>query len=213
MGTIGKIARRTFLIGSAAVLGGVAFGYYKYRQPYDNPLEEDLPEGATALTEFVRIDAEGVTVIVPRAEMGQGVMTTLAALVAEELDVSLDKIKVEHGPASHAYFNAAVMREGVPFAPTDDSGLARSFRDFTGVPAKFLAFQLTGGSTSVPDAYHKMRLAGAVARETLKHTAGRSLGKPVSSLKTEAGAVVTPDGKRIAYEDLAADAAKTAPGR
>ena len=211
MATFRRIARRTFLIGSAAVLGGVAFGYYKYRQPYDNPIADDLPEGAAALTEYVRIDQKGITVVAPRAEMGQGVMTTLAALVAEELDVALDKITVEHGPASHAYFNAAALREGVPFAATDDSRLARNVRAIVDLPAKFLGFQLTGGSSSVPDAYEKMRMAGAVARETLKNAAAGRLKIPAASLKTEDGAVVGKDGKRIAYEDLAADAGQITP--
>ena len=57
-------------------------------------------DGEAALTPYVRIDADGITVIAPRAEMGQGVSTTLAALVAEELDVALEDINVEHGPAS-----------------------------------------------------------------------------------------------------------------
>ena len=44
MSRLGKIARRTFLIGSVAVAGGVAFGYYKFRQPYNNPLLADAGE-------------------------------------------------------------------------------------------------------------------------------------------------------------------------
>jgi isoquinoline 1-oxidoreductase subunit beta len=45
MASIGKIARRTFLFGMAAVAGGVAVGYYYYRKPYPNPLENELAEG------------------------------------------------------------------------------------------------------------------------------------------------------------------------
>ena len=45
MGRIGTIARRTFLIGSAAVVGGVAFGTYLAKRPIDNPLLDDLAEG------------------------------------------------------------------------------------------------------------------------------------------------------------------------
>ena len=119
MARAGKIARRMFLIGSAAVAGGVVFGYWKYRQPYDNPLLPGLEEGAASLTPYVRVDQQGITVITPRAEMGQGIHTTLAALVAEELDIGIDAVNVEHGPASPAYFNAALMEEGVPFMPTD----------------------------------------------------------------------------------------------
>ena len=73
MGKLATIARRSFLIRSAAVVGGVAFGVYKYKQPAPNPLLGDLRDGATALTPYVRIDAQGVTLITPRAEMGQGI--------------------------------------------------------------------------------------------------------------------------------------------
>ena len=97
MSTIKNIARRSFLISSVAVIGGVVFGVYKYKKSYPNPLLKDLPKGASAITPYVRIDAHGVTIITPRAEMGQGIHTTLAALVAEELDIAWDSIRVEHG--------------------------------------------------------------------------------------------------------------------
>lgn len=204
---IGKIARRSFLIGSAAIAGGVAFGYWKYRQPYDNPLLTGLPDGAVALTPYVIVDGNGVTVIAPRAEMGQGIHTTLAALVAEEMDLVWDQVQVLHGPASKAYFNAAVLEEGVPFAPTDDSWMAETARGAMHVPAKFLALQITGGSTSIPDGFDKMRKAGAAARAALIGAAARRLRVADSALSTEAGMVIAPDGQRIPYTDLAVEAA------
>jgi len=167
MGKLKTIARRTFLVGSAAIAGGVAFGYWAYKKPYENPLKADLEQDAVALTPYVMIDPRGVTVITPRAEMGQGVHTTLAAMVAEELDVDLDAIRVEHGPASYEYYNEAMLSEGAPFSPTDNGFLARTARNAMSVPAKFLALQVTGGSSSVPDAYVKMRKAGAAARLVL----------------------------------------------
>ena len=57
MGKIKTIARRTFLIGSAAIVGGVAFGVYKYKTPYPNPLLKNLADGEAGLTPYVRIDA------------------------------------------------------------------------------------------------------------------------------------------------------------
>ncbi|MDZ4096298.1 MAG: molybdopterin cofactor-binding domain-containing protein [Paracoccaceae bacterium] len=207
MGRARKIARRSFLIGSAAILGGVAFGTWAYRTPYRNPLEGS--EGA-ALTPYVLIDATGVTIIAPRAEMGQGVHTTLAALVAEELDLPWEMVRVMHGPASKAYFNAAVLEEGVPFAPTETGWLAQTARGAMRVPAKFLGLQITGGSSSTPDAYDKMRAAGAVARIALIRAAARQLGVEETELKTNDGAVIAPDGQRLLYTDLAADAASAA---
>ena len=79
MGRAMKIARRGFLFGSVAILGGVAFGWYRYATPYGNPLEAGLGAGEATLNPYVLINADGVTVIAPRAEMGQGVHTTLAA--------------------------------------------------------------------------------------------------------------------------------------
>ena len=213
MARAGKIARRTFLIGSAAVAGGVVFGYWKYREPYDNPLLPGLEDGAASLTPYIRIDQQGITVITPRAEMGQGIHTTLAALVAEELDIGIDGVNVEHGPASRAYFNAALMEEGVPFMPTDHGRLAESARKFTRVPAKFLGLQITGGSTSIPDGYVKMRTAGAAARQVLLQAAGERLGVNAASLNTRDGAVIAPDGTALRYTELAVAAAEIEPPR
>ena len=207
MGRAWKITRRALLIGSAAVAGGVVFGYWRYKTPHENPLERGLGTGEAALTPYVRIDAEGVTLITPRAEMGQGVHTTLAALLAEELDVDLDAVRIEHGPASSAYFNAAVLEEGVPFAATDTSPMAERVRRMTRVPAKFLGMQVTGGSSSIPDAFVKMRKAGAAAREVLLTAAAAELREDRAALGTESGAVVSPSGRKLRYEDLASAAA------
>jgi isoquinoline 1-oxidoreductase beta subunit len=167
MGKLKTFTRRTLLLGSAAVAGGVVFGFWRYKTPYPNPLLAELGDGAAALTPYVRIDAAGITIITPRAEMGQGVHTTLAALVAEELDVTLDDVAVEHGPASKAYYNEVAFEEGVPFPATDAGRLAETVRGITHIPAKFLGMQITGGSSSTPDAFVKMRQAGAAARTVL----------------------------------------------
>lgn len=205
MSRLGTIARRTFLIGSAAIAGGVAFGWYAYRKPYANPLEAN--DGTAALTPYVLIDPTGVTIIAPRAEMGQGVHTTLAALVAEEMDLPWDQVRVAHGPAAYAYYNSGALEEGVPFAPTDTSWLAETMRAAMHVPGKFLGFQLTGGSSSTLDAFDKMRSAGAVARAALIAAAARRLSTDASTLKTEGGAVIAPDGTRLTYVELAVEAA------
>ena len=68
MGRVMKIARRGFLFGSVALLGGVAFGWWRYATPHGNPLLATLGEGQAALTPSVLIDATGITVIAPRAE-------------------------------------------------------------------------------------------------------------------------------------------------
>lgn len=208
MSKLATIARRSFLIGSAAVAGGVAFGVYKFRQEAPNPLLDDLAQGATSLTPYVRIDDQGVTLITPRAEMGQGIHTTLAALVAEELDVAWDSIRVDHGPPGAAYYNRALVEHNVPFSDLDQSTSAQTMRGAMRVMAKLLPLQITGGSSNVADLFDRMRVAGAAARFALVAAAAQKLGLPAAQLKTENGHVLAPDGRRLTYLELAPAAAK-----
>ncbi|MEM9470503.1 MAG: molybdopterin cofactor-binding domain-containing protein [Pseudomonadota bacterium] len=206
---MGKLLRRTFLIGSAAVAGGVAVGFYMYKTPYPNPLTGDAATGESVFNPFVKIAADSsVTIIVPRAEMGQGVVTTLAALVAEELDVELADVKTEFAPAASVYYNRAMMEEGAPFPVFDNSFLAEMTRDIQGVVAKFLALQATGGSSSTVDAFDRMRSAGAAARAMLIAAAADKWQAAAASLKTENGKVVDPAlGRSATYGELVAAAA------
>jgi isoquinoline 1-oxidoreductase beta subunit len=211
MGKLRTITRRTLLIGSTAVAGGVVFGYWRYKSPYDNPLLDNLKDGEAALTPYVRINQSGITIITPRAEMGQGIHTTLAAMVAEELDVALGDIQVEHGPASKAYYNSALLEDMAGYAATDNSKTAERMRGLTKIPAKFLGMQTTGGSTSTPDGFIKMRKAGAAARDVLLTAAAQKLDQDRAGLSTDQGAVVAQDGTRIPYTELATIAAGIEP--
>ena len=211
MGKLKTIARRSFITGSAAIVGGVAFGVYRYKTPYANPLLNGLPEGEAALTAYVKIDASGITLITPRADSGQGAYSVQAILIAEELDVELDQINVDPGMPDKAYYNTALGADGAPFAPTDDSFAANTTRAVMDSMMKFAGMQITGGSTTVPDSYEKLRVAGAVARETLKMAAAEKTDIAVADLRTKSGKVITPDGTEIRYEDLAAIAATLDP--
>jgi isoquinoline 1-oxidoreductase subunit beta len=211
MSRVGKIARRSFLIGSAAVAGGVAVGIYAYKRTPANPLLDGLGDGRFALTPYVQVDQTGVTIITPRADVGQGAYSVLAALVAEELDLAWEDVKVDPGPPSGAYYNGKVLAEGFPFAATDDGVLARDARVLGDVLGKFMGTQVTGGSSTVADAYEKMRVAGAAAREMLLLAAAGQTGIAKADLKTRDGAVITPDGKSLSYASLAAAAAKIDP--
>ena len=209
MSRLGKIARRTFLIGSAAIVGGVAFGAYYVNRPAPNPLQP--AEGEAALNPFVLIQQDGITLISPRAEMGQGVHTTWAALIAEELDVELADVRVMHGPAAQAYYNSALMGEGLPNKGYDISNFQHNLGEMIGVMGKVLSLQVTGGSTSMKDGYERMRLAGASARETLKEAAAQQLGVDRATLRTEAGRVIATDGTEVPYTELAVAAAALDP--
>ncbi|NHQ73048.1 xanthine dehydrogenase family protein molybdopterin-binding subunit [Roseovarius gahaiensis] len=211
MSRAGKIARRTFLIGSAAMAGGVAFGVVMYKRPHHNPLLDTLGKDAAALTPYVLITPQGITLITPRADLGQGAYHLQAALIAEELDVSLDQVTVDPGPPSPAYYNTALSGDAVPFAATDDGWMAETARAVADVPMKLFGIQVTGGSTTVPDAWDKLRHAGAVARETLKAAAAAQTGHNADDLHTENGAVILPDGTRLPYTDLVDTVAQTDP--
>ncbi|UWQ73524.1 xanthine dehydrogenase family protein molybdopterin-binding subunit [Leisingera sp. M658] len=209
MASIAKIARRTFLIGSAAIVGGVAFGAYYVSRPAPNPLQPG--DGEAALNPFVLIDQNGITLFAPRAEMGQGVKTSWAALIAEELDVELDQVRVLHGPAAKAYYNSAFMADALPGKGYDTSNFKHSIGEALGHLGKVLNLHGTGGSTSMKDGFTRMRQAGATARETLKQAAADRLGLSRSQFSTAKGAVIAPDGTQILYSDLAMEAAKLDP--
>ena len=211
MASLGTIARRTFLIGSAAVAGGVAFGVYQYRRAPENPLQ--VADGEVALNPFVIIDQAGVTLIAPRAEMGQGVYTTLPALVAEELDVAWEDIRVLHGPAAQAYYNGALMAGVLPGNGYDRTAFQDLMAEALTVVPKLMSVQVTGGSTSMADAFVRMRQAGAAAREVLKQAAADRFNVAAGSLETRDGQVILPSGEAVAYADLAEDAAGIAPPR
>jgi isoquinoline 1-oxidoreductase subunit beta len=207
MSTLGKITRRTLLVGSTAVAGGVAFGYYSYKKPIDNPLLDELKDGETALNPYVQIDASGVTIITPRADLGQGAYSIQAALVAEELDIAWEDLNVDPGPPSPAYYNGKLAAEAFPFAATDMSIMAKAARAFGEAGGKFMKMQITGGSSTVPDAYEKMRIAGAVARDVLVTAASNRSGIEKSALETKDGQVILPDGSKLSYSSLAKEAA------
>ncbi len=211
MGRLRTITRRTFLIGSAAIAGGVVFGTYLAKRPIKNPLLTDLQDGEAAITPYVKIDANGVTLITPRADKGQGAYSMQARLIAEELDIDPASAILSPGLPGPAYYNGAVMEESVPFPAYDQSTMAETVRKFMHVPAKLFSMQMTGGSSTVPDGFVKLRMAGAIARETLKEAATLKSGIARDQLKTEDGSVVLPDGSRLAYTDLASTAASIEP--
>lgn len=198
-----KIARRSFLIGSAAIAGGVAFGIYAVRTPYTNPNLTDLGPSEASFNAWVRIDSDKITLIGPHADIGQGVASAQAAMIAEEMDLEFGQFETSFGKPDGAYWNTAMAADGVPFAATDTSFTAETMRTMMGGVMKLIGLQGTGGSTSMADSFDKLRQAGAVARETLKLAAANQHDIPVEDLRTQAGHVILPDGEKIAYTDLA----------
>jgi len=141
------------------------------------------PAGAPATTSmpnaWVKIGSDdSITILSARSEMGQGVYTAMPTLVAEELEVDLSKIKVEIAPPGEPYINTMLGAQG------------------------------TGGSTSVPEGYDKLRIAGAQARTMLVAVAAQQWGVDVSACRAQNGFVEGPGGKKASYGQLAEAASK-----
>src|SRR5437660_627841 len=120
-----------------------------------------------AANAWLRIGTDNtITFLCDRSEMGQGVYTALPTLIAEELGVDLGRIRIDFAPAGDAYKN------------------------------DLLGTQITGGSTSVRDAWLKLRRAGAQARTMLISAAAREWGIRAAVCRVENGFVVSPTGKR-----------------
>ena len=211
MGRAATITRRAFLIGSAAIAGGVVFGIYQVRKPHANPLRDGLKPGEAALSPWIRIDQNAVTLITPHIDLGQGAYSVQALLLAEELDLEFGEFRIDPGVPAPAYYNRALADEQVPFLSHDTGFQAEAMRGAMGGLFKLMGVMVTGGSSTVPDSFDKLREAGAVARETLKLAASKKTGVPVAQLRTARGAVQLPDGKELKYTELAELAATLEP--
>ncbi len=206
-----SIARRGFLIGSAAIAGGVAFGVIQLRKPHPNPLLKELQTGDFSGNPWVTVNAERIVLITPHVDLGQGAAHMQAMLMAEEMDLEPGQFETSFGSPDPAYYNTALAADGLPFLPSDTGVLAEASRNAAGGLAKVLGLQVTGGSSSVPDSFDKLRYAGATVRETFKLAAARKFDVEVAALETQAGAVVLPDGRAVPYTSLASEAVGISP--
>jgi isoquinoline 1-oxidoreductase subunit beta len=170
-------ARRKFLRSSAAVGGGLIIGV-----SLPVMFTDAQAASSTAMNAWVRIGSDNsVTILCARSEMGQGVVMALPTLVAEELEVDLNRIKVEFAPPGEVYINA------------------------------MLGGQITGGSTSVRDGWDRLRIAGAQARTMLTEAAAQKWGVDAAKCSARNGAVTGPGGKKASYGQLAEAASQLTP--
>ncbi|HTT12925.1 MAG TPA: molybdopterin cofactor-binding domain-containing protein [Burkholderiaceae bacterium] len=205
--------RRVFLIGTGIVGAALTVGVYRFYRPRDHlspPSALRPTPDETVLTGWIKLASDGqVTVQVPRQEMGQGVVSTLALLVAEELDADPAQVRFEEAPIDAIYVNATMIGDSVPFRPDDRSVMARFNRFSQFKLGELLGVQATGGSTSVRDAWRPMRQAGAVARAMLVQAAAGRFAVPPDSLSVAGGVVEhKASGRRATFGELAVEAGR-----
>ncbi len=210
--------RRGFLIAGAAAAGGallVGVGLQpptaRSRLGLGHAPTQGPQDTGVALNAWVQIGRDGrVSVAVPRAEMGQGVHTALAQLLAEELDADWAQVRVHDATGAAVYANAALLLNVLPLQPDADGTLARFARGAAQRLGYSLGLQVTGGSSSVRDAWEPLRLAGAAARNLLLQAAAARWQLPLAELKS-AGGFVQHGERRLGYGELAAEAARLSP--
>lgn len=168
-----RLTRRAFLASAAG--GGLLLGFR-------------LPRAAGAggdsrMNAWLRISPDGsVTVVVPSAEMGQGISTALPMIVADELGADWSRVRFEFAPVADAYRNPG------------------------------LGAQATGGSTSVREWYAPLRRAGAAAREMLVSAAAATWGVGADECAARQGQVLhAASGRALGFGALAGAAATIPP--
>ncbi len=176
-----KIDRRTFVVSAAAMGGGLALGL---DIPFGGPRVIRAADGSPEVNAWVVIRPDDTVVIrIARSEMGQGSLTGLAQLVAEELDCDWSKVTTEY--------------------PTPGQNVARKriWGDYTST-----------GSRSIRESQEYVRQGGAAAREMLKHAAANEWKVPASEVSASNGVIThTPSGRTTTYGKVAEAAAKLEP--
>ncbi|MDH5538055.1 MAG: molybdopterin-dependent oxidoreductase, partial [Rhizobacter sp.] len=212
------VRRRTLLLGGAGALGALVVGWSVL--PPSQRLMPSQPmavrEGQVALNGWVKVGADNsITVVMPKSEMGQGVHTGLAMLLAEELDADWTRVKIEASPIDKIYNNLSAMVDGLPFHPDDDGTVKRVAEWLTAKSMREIGVMMTGGSSSIKDLWLPMREAGAAARALLIGAAAAQWNVPAGECSAEAGKVQhAPSGRNAYFGEFAARAAQQAlPGK
>ena len=163
---------------------------------------EGMGDGSS-MNAWVRIAPDNtITLAVPRAEMGQGVYTSIPQILAEELEVDMNQITIVHPQPESPYANTYVMPQN-----TEARKAYASYTFFEKV-ASFLPVVATGGSTSIVDAYDHLRGVGATAREMLVHAAADKWGVSPKDCYAESAFVINKETKeKLSYGSLSEAAA------
>lgn len=203
--------RRHFVLGTAAAAGALVVGWGVLPPRERLTGRQPLPTaaGQAALNGWLKLGADGSVVVqVPKSEMGQGVHTALAMVLADELDADWSRVRVEHPPLDAIYNNQATLVDGLPFHPDSDSTLKQLSQWMTAKSMREFGLQMTGGSSSLKDLWLPMREAGASARALLVAAAAAQWGVKAEDCRVKAGVVSHASGKTAGFGELAAAAAQ-----
>jgi isoquinoline 1-oxidoreductase beta subunit len=176
-----NLSRRQFLSASAALGGGLLIGFTTGRSISVAGAAEKVASEPFTPNAFIRIDPNSqVTLTMPYVEMGQGTYTSIPMLIAEELEVDLKQVRLEHAPPNEKLYANPL-----------------------------LGVQATGNSNAIRGAWQPLRQAGATARTMLVSAAAKRWNVDPGSCRAQSGEVIhAPTGKKLKYGDLAADAAR-----
>jgi isoquinoline 1-oxidoreductase subunit beta len=175
----GEVFRRTFIKAGATAGGGLLLSL-RLLGPSRAAAAADA--GDWAPNSFVRIGRDGQVVLtMPYVEMGQGTYTSIPMLIAEELEVDLSQVRLEHAPPNEKLYGNPLLG-GV---------------------------QATGNSNAVRAAWQPLRQAGAIARTVLVSAAAKRWNVDPESCRAQSGEVLhAPTGRSAKYGELAAGAAR-----
>lgn len=212
--------RRSVLLASVAGAGALLVGWAATppRSRLGGPRTMPPVEGEVALNGWIKIAADGAVVLaMPYAEMGQGVHTGLAMLVAEELDVPLARVRLVEAGHDTLYGNvASFVALSFWFQPQHDTQTTKDEQAvltwFARKIAREVGVRSTGASTTLADAWQPLRLAAATARGQLLGAAALRWRLPIDELEVRDGVVSHASGSRATYAELMDHAVATPPG-
>jgi isoquinoline 1-oxidoreductase beta subunit len=173
------VSRRRLLQAAAAAGGGLILSLHL---PFANGQAEAAGADRFAPNAFIRIGSDGQIVLtMPYVEMGQGTYTSIPMLIAEELEVDLKQVRLEHAPPNEKLYGNPLLG----------------------------GIQATGNSNAVRAAWQPLRQTGAIARTMLVSAAAKRWNVDAASCRAQSGEVLhPPTGRRAKYGELADAAAR-----
>ena len=173
------VSRRRLLQAAAAAGGGLILSLHL---PFANGQAEAAGADRFTPNAFIRIGSDGQIVLtIPYVEMGQGTYTSIPMLIAEELEVDLNQVRLEHAPPNEKLYGNPLLG----------------------------GIQATGNSNAVRAAWQPLRQAGAIARTMLVSAAAKRWNVDAASCRAQSGEVLhPPTGRRAKYGELADAAAR-----